>query len=858
MPEAAAPTRAATETAPEPEIAVVIPAHGQPGLLPEAVESVLAQRGPRAVAAVVVDDGCPYPQTREAALRLARRAPGRVHLLRRRQGGLSAARNTGVDFVLRAWPGCRSVFMLDSDNRLHPDFLARAAGLLESSGPATGWVYPDFDYFGIEDSYSAAGEHSLFLHLLENGCDAGSLVARSVFEAGLRYDETMRSGFEDWDFWLRAAAAGFRGRHVPLAGFRYRRRAESMRLTAERQRPVILGGMRARLAPMIRPRPLLALEAAEVPRFLLLRSGSEAAEFVVDPLRSRHPPETRDAMRRRLVEAMRRPAAIHAPAFTAFASDGAMDALNRTKLLHNALWQTQRLLRGAEAVAITIAAGNDDAVRLERNAGSKTEAALLVLRTTAFSEAAAAGRTDWLDAARTATLRLVLPHHIAHELPPAVLPEARSELAALSNVFGNRHPDAGEWRADWRRPRGRAHEGYKELLGLGAVLPWLSPEGGRDIGLLLPIFELGGVERVIVQYARALRARGWRPHLILTGADRANLPADALDIFETVQFPPAPGMEGADTLRHHLGAALPGLAEGAEARDLAGIAAPMHAVLATHALAAHAVMGALRGLGVVTFAGLHLVERDAVGLPRGNPQALLAFEGAYDGVVVVSRALRDWCVGQGIPDSKVVIVPNGPGYDADPGAVAQALAARAEHPGRPLRALFLGRLDAQKGLDRLRDAIAFTGREGVEWRVVGRAVLDAATDPGAPVEPPPAGPAGLDTLFAWADVLVLPSRFEGAPLTVLEAQRFGCIPVATDTGALREQITDGVDGRLVPSRGSDAEVAVAVADALLSLARDPASRRAMARAAASRAAGAGDWAAHMTPWMTLLERIPDA
>jgi glycosyltransferase involved in cell wall biosynthesis len=64
----------------------------------------------------------------------------------------------------------------------------------------------------------------------------------------------------------------------------------------------------------------------------------------------------------------------------------------------------------------------------------------------------------------------------------------------------------------------------------------------------------------------------------------------------------------------------------------------------------------------------------------------------------------------------------------------------------------------------------------------------------------------LNGLYAWADVFVLPSRFEGVPLTILEAQRMGCIPVATKVGAVAEIIQDGVDGFLVANENSETSV----------------------------------------------------
>ena len=42
------------------------------------------------------------------------------------------------------------------------------------------------------------------------------------------YDESMREGCEDWDFWLRLVEAGWQGTIIPEVLFYYRRRADSM------------------------------------------------------------------------------------------------------------------------------------------------------------------------------------------------------------------------------------------------------------------------------------------------------------------------------------------------------------------------------------------------------------------------------------------------------------------------------------------------------------------------------------------------------------------------------------------------------------------------------------------------------
>ncbi|OAP34050.1 glycosyltransferase [Sinorhizobium americanum] len=46
-----------------PKVAVVVPAYKHSVLLAEAVESALAQEAPFDIAVVIVDDGCPFPET---------------------------------------------------------------------------------------------------------------------------------------------------------------------------------------------------------------------------------------------------------------------------------------------------------------------------------------------------------------------------------------------------------------------------------------------------------------------------------------------------------------------------------------------------------------------------------------------------------------------------------------------------------------------------------------------------------------------------------------------------------------------------------------------------------------------------
>jgi glycosyltransferase involved in cell wall biosynthesis len=856
------------------DVAVVIPAFKQPGFLPEALESVLGQKtggqqtGLR-LSAVVVDDGCPFPATREVGLAYARRHPGRVHYLRRRNGGLSAARNTGIDFALAAWPGCRAIYMLDADNRLAPPFIQRAWELLQGSGPETGWVYPDIDMFGFAENYSVRGPYSRILHLLENYCEAGSLVRREVFEAGIRFDEEMRQGFEDWDFWLQCAGRGFRGVHLPQSGFRYRRRAESMLTDSERAREAILLYMRRKHRAQFGTRALLALEAEEAPRFAIWCTDTPGVRLSVDPAAGRGEEVTQEEARRRFVEAKVNPRAQHFPQVMVFAARDALHALEEARVLRNVFWLAHLLLRDAHVLPVAIEFGDDQEIAVEAVTEGVTGAAgapLVMVRTAVAMEVASDPNPDWFESfigahpqPRLAMIRVRLPRLGATVRPTrSVARQVLLEVSQLAAMVQNRSLMPADWRADARRLRGNVDEVYGLLAQCGAVLPHLPRPGERHIGFILPLFDFGGVEKVVLNYAATMRARGWIPHLFVTGAGKVHVGEGFCATFETVNFVRGTGEEEANWDHLFFGSGTSGFATRGEARDTLGLLATMDVVLNSHSLAGHALAARLRRLGVRTYLGLHLVERSRYGNPIGNPHLGLAYEHAYNGFVVISDQLRAWCAGQAVPEAKLHLVRNAPSYPTAPGRVAQALAARRARPaGAPLKVLYLGRLDMQKGLDRLREMILRTAGPDIVWRVVGRPILgdaegEALADSGVAVEPPVAQGRQLDALYAWADVVVLPSRFEGVPLTILEAQRMGCAVVATDVGAVAEIVQHGTDGLLVRGGAEEDAILDGLVAALRRLAADPDLLLSLGKAAAARIARSG-WEVNMAGWIAHLE-----
>ncbi|MCB8839394.1 glycosyltransferase family A protein [Aurantimonas sp. VKM B-3413] len=269
-------------------LGVVIPVYGHARFAVEAVESACGQDLERPLSVVVIDDGCPDSET-QAALAAARaRHAGRLITLRQVNGGLSAARNLGVRTLLDLHADLDAIFFLDADNRLEPYALSAFAAALDAD-PGAGWAFPDVHAFGLTafaegvDIRETAIADAPFRHLRGNICEAGSLVRSAVFAKGIFYDETMRLGLEDWDFWLSAREKGFHGVRVKDSGFLYRVRPESMVAQSRRRTEEILAGMQRKHQALFSRRAVLASEQAEAPRFLMADLSTGAIRATSDP-----------------------------------------------------------------------------------------------------------------------------------------------------------------------------------------------------------------------------------------------------------------------------------------------------------------------------------------------------------------------------------------------------------------------------------------------------------------------------------------------------------------------------------------------------------------------------------------------
>ena len=178
------------------DIEAVVTSYNQGTLILEAFDSLYSQTV-RPGRIILVDDGSTDPASLAVLDQIeAGGGPIPVTVIRRANGGVSAARNTGIR-AARA----PMVLVLDGDDRLEPAFLEKVGALLRSRPElvaASSWLHT----FGVLDAVVRPAGGGLAAFLSRNCCPATHLLRRSAWVRCGGYDETMRAGFEDWEFFL--------------------------------------------------------------------------------------------------------------------------------------------------------------------------------------------------------------------------------------------------------------------------------------------------------------------------------------------------------------------------------------------------------------------------------------------------------------------------------------------------------------------------------------------------------------------------------------------------------------------------------------------------------------------------------
>lgn len=200
-----------------PYITIITPFYNTGSIFYETARSVL-QQSFQQWEWLIINDGSTDPESL-SILEEFRECDSRIRVIDHNTNkGLSATRNTGFQAARTSY-----VLQLDSDDLLEPTAAEKWLWFLES--------YPEYAFvkgysvgFGAQEYLWEKGFHCGDLFLNENLVDPTCMIRKTVHQAVGGYDESIREGLEDWEFWLRCANAGYWGTTIPEYLDWYRRR----------------------------------------------------------------------------------------------------------------------------------------------------------------------------------------------------------------------------------------------------------------------------------------------------------------------------------------------------------------------------------------------------------------------------------------------------------------------------------------------------------------------------------------------------------------------------------------------------------------------------------------------------------
>ena len=764
------------------QIGVVIPLYRQAQFLVDSVTSALGQSFDQ-TAVVIVNDGCPDPLSHQLGTAFAASYPDQVVYVRQKNAGLSAARNCGIRTAINRWPSLEAIFFLDADNILEPEALETLLPCLKAADNI-GWVYTPQARFGTEHViWDQAKPANLFRMLFESQCDAGSLVRRAVFDNGIYFDETMREGYEDWEFFIRILRFGYTGVKSSETELLYRVKQHSMLIESQSKHEALVAGIQQRHQDIMEPRSLTEIEHAHSPRFLWVSPDGEMISSFTDPEEARTSGQSNERD-------------TYWPPVILFGTREVWQYLSDLRILRSVLLLAQaKVPRSPVAFVFE---SSKATLEITDGRGGSALPHLLCFYHQQIKNSDANSVPYYLRLSQR--LAINVPLAAANCMPSPLTEDLISDALQLTC-------DRGVFGAASRAPSNKVVQiptsqfaGHRQCVQLETTYP-LIDKTNLHICFAAPWLKLGGVDHCILQLARAFRrlVPTARLHLVTTQGGLA-VGKENATLFDNLIF-------------------LSDLEWDQKTRLCDSIFQSMDLVINAHSDAAYESLRWRLRRPKQQRTGVHLpylhVMDEAKGRLVGFPWKAVEVEHSVDGFVVISNNLRNFLVNQGVSPYRIRLARNA-SVVAPPSkeAALELLKQKSErHPsGAPIKLLFAGRADYQKGITRLKllaDELLATGVP-FELTFVGGSVLQAerVTWPKEVVRLMPAthDEEQLASYYAEADIFVLLSRWEGVPLSLLDAMAHGCIVIATDVGAVSELIDDGRNGFLVPN-GVDSDVA---------------------------------------------------
>lgn len=201
----------------KPEVSIVIPCYNNSQHIEECINSAVNQTYPDKEI-ILVDDGSDS-QTKEVLKHFEDKVN---RFIVQENKGASAARNTGIRVATGKY-----IVNLDSDDYFEPEFCAKAVEFLENDQEIKVVSCYSRWFSETQEIVFKPRGGGLKNYLLKDCAMASAMFRKAdALEAGL-YDEKMKKGFEDWEFYIRMHGNGGFTYIIPEVLFNYRKLEQS-------------------------------------------------------------------------------------------------------------------------------------------------------------------------------------------------------------------------------------------------------------------------------------------------------------------------------------------------------------------------------------------------------------------------------------------------------------------------------------------------------------------------------------------------------------------------------------------------------------------------------------------------------
>jgi len=198
-------------------ISIIVPCYNQAHFLDECLQSVINQTY-KHWECIIVNDGSPDLTEKVSSKWI--KQDSRIKYIYKENGGLSSARNAGIEIAKGEW-----ILPLDADDIISPSYLYLASKKFNNHYDL---IYCNAKLFGSVNSDWILKDYSLENLALHNIIFCSSFFRKDSWLRIGGYDENLRSGLEDWDFWISLLKNGGAVYKIPDVCFYYRIKEISM------------------------------------------------------------------------------------------------------------------------------------------------------------------------------------------------------------------------------------------------------------------------------------------------------------------------------------------------------------------------------------------------------------------------------------------------------------------------------------------------------------------------------------------------------------------------------------------------------------------------------------------------------